>query len=470
MGSTSSDRAFSVPQQDEYIGRKLADRYAFTRILGTGGTGTVYLCEDQLLRREVAVKTILPALVDNLEVQRRIDRECRLHAAIGAHPNIVTLYDKIEQDGKIFLVMEYVRGEVLSDILKKKPETNEARWMVNDVVSLIQQLLQAIGCIHGHGILHRDIKTSNILIWRSEKNNPRAKLMDFGIARMEEDGEALTQLDTSGPGTPTYMAPERIDPQKFGESCPAGDLYSVGIILYQLLSDGPPFRGTVSEIFNGHLHKPIDLTRLKNDISADLKHILIKALAKNPKERFADAASFAQALAKITKPISFSSMHSDQGEELTLPVTVSSNPHEVESTLLAPEPRNRDTQSPGTGRSRRYFFFFAVGLACCFLVGLSIYSFIKITADAPQPSETAAGTSKLKNRQKTEAITSLPVSIQNNTQTPTTAMDALQESRSTTGRSGQNGLTIENRIHAQQAPENSEWKIIESSASRIDKK
>jgi serine/threonine-protein kinase len=294
--------------------------------------------------------------------------------------------------------------------------------------------------------------------------------MDFGIARMEEDGEALTQLDTSGPGTPTYMAPERIDPQKFGESCPASDLYSVGIILYQLLSDGPPFRGTVSEIFNGHLHKPIDLTKLKNDISADLNHILIKALAKKPKDRFADATSFAQSLAKITKPISFSSMHSDQGEELTLSVIGLSDPQEVESTLLAPEPRNRDTQSPGTGRRRRYFFFLTVGLACCFLVVLGIYSFIKITADAPQPSETAAGTGKLENRQKTEAITSLPVSIQNNAQTPTTAMDALQESRSTTERGNQNGLTIENRIHAQQASENSEWQIIESSASRIDKK
>ena len=120
MDSSCSNGPIFTPHPDEHIGRKLAERYAFTEILGTGGTGTVYLCEDLLLCRKVAVKTILPALADNLDIQRRIDRECQLHAAIGVHPNIVTLHDKLEQDGRIFLIMEYVKGEVLAEILKKK--------------------------------------------------------------------------------------------------------------------------------------------------------------------------------------------------------------------------------------------------------------------------------------------------------------------------------------------------------------
>jgi serine/threonine-protein kinase len=472
VGSTSSNGPIFAPHQDKYIGRKLADRYAFSRVLGEGGTGTVYLCEDLLLCRKVAVKTILPALADNLDIRRRIDRECRLHAAIGVHPNIVTLYDKLEQDGQIFLIMEYVRGEALSDILRQKTGRDDIKLKVNNVVSLVRQLLQAIGCIHDHGILHRDIKTSNILICRQEENNYLAKLMDFGIARMEENGKTLTrltQLDTSGPGTPTYMAPERIDPQKFGESCPATDLYSVGVILYQLLSDGPPFTGTISEIFNGHLHRPVDLDRLKGDVSSSLRNILCKALAKKPEDRFNDAASFAQALAKETGPISLPSMNSDQEEELTLPIIESPGSQGVESTLLAPEPKHTKVQSSGPERQRHYLILFAGGLLCCFIFFMGFYFFNRSTAGTPHSHGTAIKTDRMENRQEAGAIKPVAVSRQNTEEILTTAMDALQESRAMKRR-GSNGLTIDGTIDAQQSVEDSDWQVLESSASRIDKK
>ena len=202
MGSTSSNGQTGSPQQYDYTGWKLADRYEFIRVLGTGGTGTVYLAGDLLLKRQVAVKTILPALADNSEVRRRLDRECRLHAAIGVHPNIVTLYDKIENEGRIYLVMEYIQGEVLADLLSGKPDGNRVVSTVDNTISLVRQILSAIGCIHEHGILHRDIKTSNILVQQQVEGIIPAKLMDFGIARQEDKEETLArvkQLDSSGP-------------------------------------------------------------------------------------------------------------------------------------------------------------------------------------------------------------------------------------------------------------------------------
>jgi serine/threonine protein kinase len=179
VGSTSSNGQTNSPQQHDYTGWKLADRYEFIRVLGTGGTGTVYLARDLLLARQVAVKTILPTLADNSEVRRRLDRECRLHAAIGVHPNIVTLYDKIEEEGRIYLVMEYIQGEVLADLLSGKPDGKSAVLTVDGAISLVGQILQAIGCIHEHGILHRDIKTSNILVQQQVEGKTPAKLLQY---------------------------------------------------------------------------------------------------------------------------------------------------------------------------------------------------------------------------------------------------------------------------------------------------
>ncbi len=472
MDRTSSNGPIFAPHQDKYIGRKLAERYVFIKILGTGGTGTVYLCDDLLLHRKVAVKTILPALADNLDIRRRIDRECRLHAAIGVHPHIITLYDKLEQDGQIFLIMEYVRGESLSDILLKETGKGDILWKVDNVISLIQQILQAIGCIHDHGILHRDIKTSNILICKQEDNNYLAKLMDFGIARMEEDEEALTrltQLDTSGPGTPTYMAPERIDPQKFGESCPATDLYSVGVILYQLLSNGPPFQGTISEIFNGHLHQPVDLSRLNDVVSASLRSIIIKALAKNPGDRFADADSFAHALPGEKKSITVPITGSKSEEEVTLPVIDLPDAHGVESTLLAPEPKNTDRRLPRQKMRRRYLPLFAIGLLSCFIFFI-ILRFVLRSGDDGQPSsQVATQTENSAQHPKAKVIRTLPVVSKNAVKITTTAMDALRDSR-TTAQETQNGLTIDGTFNERPSTEGSDWQVLESSASRIDKK
>ena len=154
------------------------------------------------------------------------------------------------------------------------------------------------------------------------------KLMDFGIAHAESEEIALTRLtavDSSGPGTPTYMAPERIDPQTFGAISVATDLYSVGVILFQMLSDGPPFRGTVTEILMGHLTKPIDLSTLKKDLPIKLQKVLFRSLQKKQTDRHSDAGAFADSLRDALATF--------RGESST------ANDGLSEQTLLATDPK-----------------------------------------------------------------------------------------------------------------------------------
>lgn len=304
------------------IDAHIAQRFKIIRLIGNGGMGNVYLAEDLQLSRFVAIKTIRPELSADEEVKKRIAHECRIHAAIGMHPNIVALYDRIEENNNVYLIMEYVEGILLSELLSSHISLATS-LNLNDQIDIIIQILEGLAAIHQKEVIHRDIKPSNIIIKTQHSGGYNVKLMDFGIARAEAEDLVLTRLttlETNGPGTPMYMAPERIDPKLFGNLSTATDLYSVGVILFQMLSDGPPFRGTMTEIFIGHLTRPPDLSLLKKQIPLKLQEVLQKALQKQPTARYSNARHFIDDIKNFADP-NLSFMRTDTAGEKTLFIT-----------------------------------------------------------------------------------------------------------------------------------------------------
>ena len=276
-------------------------RFRLLQSLGAGGMGEVHLAEDLSLRRKVAIKSIRTQLCQDPDVLKRIERECLLHAKIGTHPHIVTLYDRIEDEGRIQLVMEFVEGETLYSLLDRLAKEGK-RLSLTQGIAIAVQTLEALARIHTHGIVHRDIKPANIMISHDDCGEYCAKLMDFGLARANDDGmTALTQTGMGGPGTPLYMAPEQIDPKVFGQISPATDVYAMGIMLYQIISGGPPFTGSITEIFNGHLNaRPLRLdAKADPGVPTVIADIIERALAKRQENRYASANAFREALLSI---------------------------------------------------------------------------------------------------------------------------------------------------------------------------
>ncbi len=296
MGDSAGKRLDIIEMEKKGIGQVIANRYTLSAELGNGGMGKIYLASDQQLSRQVAIKTIHQKFRGNEDLRERVARECRLHAKLGIHQNIVALYDRIDQGEDIYLVMEYVDGINLVDRLENDPE-KKGRFSTSEVVELVLQLLKAVSHIHAHGIVHRDIKPSNIMLL--DKETPFAvKLLDLGIA------DSGNNDDTGGPGTPAYMAPERIDPETFGEESAVSDLYSVGVILYELLAGSPPFQGKVTEIFTGHLAGEPNLKVFPETVPEPLLDVVKISLEKDQKNRFQTARDFIAALEQTRQTIS----------------------------------------------------------------------------------------------------------------------------------------------------------------------
>lgn len=300
-GSSTSEEL----QTMESLSRSLASgRYRIMRILGAGAMGSVRLAEDTALHRRVAIKTVKEEVARNPEIRRRIERECLLHAKVGPHPNIVTLFDKLEADDEMHLVMEYIDGETLQARLERNSEMGIV-MPPSESIHIASQVLDALSRIHAQQIVHRDIKPANIMLTYNESGTVCAKLMDFGISRFAEDNEQLSRLTTTnngGPGTPLYMAPEQIDSKTFGEVSYATDVYAMGVMLYQLLSGKPPFRGTLTEVLNGHLNMPVPHIAVKMDgvLPETIEGLLKRALAKKTVDRIQSAKAFREELIALT--------------------------------------------------------------------------------------------------------------------------------------------------------------------------
>jgi serine/threonine-protein kinase len=266
--------------------RKLG-RYDLVRVLGKGAMGIVYEGRDPNLDRHVAIKTVK---VENLSEEAAAEYEARFRtearsAARLQHPNIVSVYDS-DRDGDIaFLVMEYIQGDDLKHHLDKG-----VRYSLEQALKMVRDLLSALDYAHRQGIVHRDIKPANLLI----EPGGRVKLTDFGVARMQDSGDA-TRTQGTMVGTLKYMAPEQVQGQKIDARA---DLFSVGVVLYQLLTDKRPFDGEndFSIIHQIIGHTPPPPSSFNARLPPAIDAVVARALAKNREGRFASARDFASAL------------------------------------------------------------------------------------------------------------------------------------------------------------------------------
>jgi len=268
---------------DAKPGEPRAARYRIDRELGRGGMGIVYKATDLVLDRTVALKVLPDQLRDNPQALRNFLREAKAAAKLN-HPNIVTVYDAGEQDGRTYIAMEYVDGTTLKAIVKQRgPLATRA------IVHVLSQVCEGLQYAHGHKIVHRDIKTAN-LMWTREK---KAKIMDFGLAKVIEEVLNHTTLVS---GTPYYMSPEQTEGTAVDHR---SDLYSLGVTAFELATGTLPFRE--GNVPYHHVHTPPpDPRSLRPDVPDPLAALILRCLAKQPPGRPQDAQEVLASLRLIS--------------------------------------------------------------------------------------------------------------------------------------------------------------------------
>lgn len=261
-------------------GQLINDRYEILKLIGEGGMANVYLARDTILDRRVAVKVLRGDLAGDEKFVRRFQREA-LSASSLSHPNIVEIYDVGEDDGNFYIVMEYIEGKTLKQLIKKRGVLS-----LPETMDIMLQLLDALKSAHDSYIIHRDIKPQNIMI----KDSGLVKITDFGIA-MALNSAQLTQTN-SVMGSVHYLPPEQASGKG---STIRSDIYSLGILMFEMLTGRVPFRGdSAVEIALKHMKEPLPSVRELNPVvPQSVENIILKAAAKNPKNRYHDVREMA---------------------------------------------------------------------------------------------------------------------------------------------------------------------------------
>jgi len=294
-----ADATIAEVPVDPLIGRVFDDKYRLDERLGGGGMGTVYRAMHLLIEREVAVKVLSQRFVGDETAQQRFRREARASGRM-AHPNAVMVNDfGTTDDGWLYIVMELLEGQTLRDLLAREAPLDPAR-----AVSIMLQASSAVGAAHEAGLIHRDLKPANIFIEQRPNLPAVVKVLDFGVAKLavdehDDDYKTLTQVGAII-GTPRYMSPEQCSGATL---TPASDVYSLGIILYEMLTGSVPFSAdTPLAVAMKHVsERPRRPREIVGSTPTQLEEIVLHALTKNPVDRPTDGNEFRRELHTVAE-------------------------------------------------------------------------------------------------------------------------------------------------------------------------
>ncbi|MGZ4407550.1 MAG: protein kinase domain-containing protein [Gaiellaceae bacterium] len=263
------------------VGERIADRYELQEVVGHGGMSTVYKAHDSLLERNVALKVLHQQYNEDEDFVERFKHEARSVAQLQ-HPNIVTVIDRGEEDGRQYIVFEFIDGENLKELVVRK-----GRLDLRDALEIANEIAHGLAFAHDHGLVHRDVKPQNVLL----NGDGRAKVTDFGIARSLDVDHGVTQTGTIL-GTSNYIAPEQASGQPVDAHT---DVYSLGIVLYEMLTGELPFPGeSFVAIAMRHIQEPSpNVLDVRGDIPLRVAEMIDRALEKDPEQRFPTMDAFA---------------------------------------------------------------------------------------------------------------------------------------------------------------------------------
>ncbi len=339
------------------MNRTSIGRYEIKSEVGRGGMATVYKAYDPRFERDVAIKLLPAAFMHDPQFRLRFEREAKTIAMLE-HPAIVPVYDFGEQDEQPYLVMRYMSGGSLSDRLK------DGALPVDQAVGLVERLAPALDAAHTHGIIHRDLKPANILY--DQYGN--AFLSDFGIAHLAGQS-AMTLTGDTILGTPSYMSPEQVQGDRVLDG--RSDIYSLGVILYQMLAGKVPFKAdTPTKTMLMHVLEPAPEVCLANpQLPAGIEPVIARALAKNPEERYISAAELVQALHALLQ----GALAQPAAPQPVSPPQVGRVPGAVpEATLLTPSRGFPPVKPPPTNQPPRKASWLVIGLVAIGIVLIAV--------------------------------------------------------------------------------------------------
>jgi predicted Ser/Thr protein kinase len=263
------------------VGETIAGRYELEEVVGHGGMSSVYRAHDSLLERYVALKVLHQQYNEDEDFVERFKREARSVAQLQ-HPNIVTVIDRGEEDGRQYIVFEFIDGETLKELVVRK-----GRLDVRDALEIALEVAQGLAFAHDHGLVHRDVKPQNVLL----NGDGRAKVTDFGIARSLDVEHGMTQTGTVL-GTSNYIAPEQASGQPVDVHT---DVYSLGVVLYEMLTGEVPFPGeNFVAVAMKHIQEPSpSVLDVRGDVPLRIAEMVDRALEKDPEHRFPTMSAFA---------------------------------------------------------------------------------------------------------------------------------------------------------------------------------